>query len=328
MNLRLFCAFPLNLLAGSLFAATDEIAWKELITEAVRAQDQGEFASAEIAYNSALRVAGRLTSDTVYQAITENNLALLYHYHGDFAPSEKHYLAALSISRKSNDRRMEQLTTENLASLYLEIGQPSKAENLLRPFIPDDTHVDADNAVLLSDLGSIRAHQNRLADAERLLRAVMHFLEDRRDIASQETRANALNNLAEVFSQSGRLSEAVACSRRALTIFENLPRGYAGNLVRGLVNLAVLTASAGESNESAELFRRAIATCESALGPEHPVFAEVLARYAMFLRSMKRNAEARKVEQRARQIQTKSRHENSLGYTIDVSALAAKPNHR
>jgi hypothetical protein len=39
---------------------------------------------------------------------------------------------------------------------------------------------------------------------------------------------------------------------------------------------------------------------------------------------MKRSADARKAEQRARQIQTKSRYDNSLGYTIDVNALAAK----
>jgi tetratricopeptide (TPR) repeat protein len=328
MKLRCFCALPLILLVGPLFGANDETAWKHLITEAVRAQEQGQFASAEIAYNSAMDVAGQITNNTVYQAITANNLALLYHHHGDFVLSEKHYLAALSISRGSNDRRMEQLSAENLASLYLEIGQTSKAANLLRPFIPDDIHVDADNVVLLTDLGSIRVRQNRLDDAERLLRAVIRFLEDRHDVANQDAWANALNNLAAVFSLTGRLPEAVVYSRRALTIFENLPQGYADDLVRGLVNLAVVTASADVSSESAELFRRAIATSESALGPEHPLLAEVLTRYAQFLRIMKRNADARKAEQRARQIQTKSPHENSLGYTIDVNALAAQSSHQ
>ena len=83
-----------------------------MIIEAVRAQEQGQFASAEIAYNSAMDVAGQITNNTVYQAITANNLALLYHSHGDFALSEKHYLAAISIFRGSTDRRAEQLSAE------------------------------------------------------------------------------------------------------------------------------------------------------------------------------------------------------------------------
>ena len=208
MKLRCFCALPLILLAGPLFGANDETTWKHWITEAVRAQDQGQFESAEIAYNSAMRVAGQITNNTVYQAITANNLAMLYHYHGDFALSEKHYLAAISISRRSNHRRLEQLRRKISPPCILEIGQTSKAANLLRPFIPDDTHVDPDNVVLLTDLGSIRVRQNRLADAERLLRAVIRFLEDRHDVVNQETCANALNNLAEVFSLTGRLPEA------------------------------------------------------------------------------------------------------------------------
>ena len=275
---------------------------------------------------SVILLAGTLfgaANDTAYQAITANNLAMLYQGQGDFALSEKYYIEALAISRKSKDTRLEQLSAQNLAALYLETGQPSKAENLLRPFIPEDSHVDADNAVLLSDLGSIRVHQNRLADAERLLRAVIRFLEDRRDIASRETCAIALNNLAEVFSLSGRLPQAVAYTRRALAIFESLPHGDTGNLIRGLVNLAVTTASSGDSTESAELFQRAIAASESALGPDHPLLGEILTRYAHFLRLTKRNAEARKIEHRARQIQIHSQRENSLGYTIDVNALAA-----
>ena len=324
MKPRCFSAFSLVLLAGPLFGANDAAAWKYWITEAERAQDQGQFASAETAYNSAMQVAAQITSDSVYQAITANNLALLYHSHGDFALSERQHLAALSVSRRSNDRRMQRVSAENLACLYLELGQISKAENLLRPFIPDDAQVDAGDAVLLSDLASIRVHQNRLDDAERLLRTVIRFLEDRHEAANQETRANALNNLAEVSSRTGRLPDAVLYSRRALEIFESLPPRYAANLVRGLANLAVITASAGDSSESAELFRRAIATSESALGPEHPLLAEVLSRYAQFLRTMKRKADARKAEQRARQIQTKSRHESSFGYTIDVNALAAQ----
>src|ERR1700732_505055 len=79
MNLRCFCAFPLIILTSPLFGATDETAWKLLMTEAGRAQDHRQFDSAEIAYSSAMHVAGQITNDPVYQGITANSLALLYH---------------------------------------------------------------------------------------------------------------------------------------------------------------------------------------------------------------------------------------------------------
>lgn len=266
-----------------------------------------------------MRIAEQITKDTVYQGVTASNLALLYQHHGDFILAEKYYLAALSFYRGSSDRRLDRRTGTNLASLYLEIGQPSKAERLLRSLIsdaPQPSVVDQDDAVLLSDLASIRVQQNRLADAERLFRAVIGFLEDRHDEENQEIRANVMSDLAYVLSLSGRSAEAAAYSRRAVQVFESLPQAYAGNLVKALANLAMITAAAGESSESAELFRRAIAASESELGPEHPLLGQVLARYAVLLRKMHRNADARKVEGRARQIQTRSRDENLLGYTV------------
>jgi tetratricopeptide (TPR) repeat protein len=280
---------------------------------------------AETAYNSAMQVAGRAAGCNVYEGIAADDLALLYQRHGDYALAERYYLVALSFLRKLNDRRMEHRVALNLASLYLEIGQPSKAENLLRPFIPEESHpspADADDAVLLSDLASVSLSQHRLADAERLFQTVVDFLEKRHDPESDHIRANAMNNLAGVFVLSGRISKGAAISHRALQVFEALPPEYAGDLVKGLANLAMITARLGESFESEELYRRAIATSETELGPEHPLLGTILARYAVFLRGMRRNDEARKAQQRAKEIQLKSQHENILGYTVDVSALS------
>jgi tetratricopeptide (TPR) repeat protein len=327
MNLVCFGRFSFVVLAGSLFGVTDEMTWRLLIAEAGRAQEQQQFDSAEAAYTSAMHEAEKITESTAYQGITANDLALLYQRHGDFVLAEKYYLIALSFFRRSNERYMDRRTVGNLASLYLELGQASKTENLLRPFIPDDAHpsaIDADDAILLSDLASIRVRQKRLGDAERLFHAVIDFLGDRHDAESEEIRGNVMSDLAEVYYLSGRLSEAVAHGRLAVNIFETLPYEYAGNVVRGLVNLAMFTMRSGESYESAELFRRAIATSEAALGPEHPLLGEVLARYAVFLRGTKRNAEARKIERRAQKIQTKSRRENFLGHTVEVGALASE----
>ena len=79
---------------------------------------------------------------------------------------------------------------------------------------------------------------------------MIDFLKDRHDVASEETRANAMGNLAHVFVRRGRLSEAAAPSRRALNVYETLPGAYAGNLIKGLANLAMITATSGDPSES------------------------------------------------------------------------------
>jgi tetratricopeptide (TPR) repeat protein len=267
------------------------------------------------------------TADAFREGIAANNLGLGFFMAGNFALAEKYYLKAASLFRETGDRRMDRRITANLATLYLETGQISKAERTIKPFVPDDRHAfaqDIDDAMLLIDLASVRMRQHRLEDAERLLQTVVKAIEGGRDDVSRETLGNALNNLGDLYSQADRLPEAAIYARRALEVFEAMPSPYRRNSVKALANLGVIAAIRKQYAESAELFQRSAELAESELGAGHPVLGEVLVRYAAILHLLKRDREAREVAQRANSIQTNSRRENALGYTVEAATLSAR----
>ena len=288
------------------------------------AQRHGQFDVAERSFQSAMSVGAQLPNDAVYQGVTSNRLAILYQQQGDLDLAERHYLAALSFFRRTTDRSLDRTITANLANLYLDIGQISKAERLVRTCLPDEAHPSAeerDEPVMLSDLGSIRARQQSFSEAEQLFRQVIDLVDGRPDTGSRAIRGNALANLSELYYLTRQMPEAAAASRRALNIYEALPPDASGGMIKALTNLAVITATSGARSEAADLFRRAIALCESTLGPDHPLYGAVLARYAIYLRRINDKGAARKVEEHVRQIRAKSRQRNHLGNTVEVSDL-------
>ncbi len=76
-----------------------------------------------------------------------------------------------------------------------------------------------------------------------------------------------------------------------------------------LNNLALLYSYRGNYAEAEPLYERALATVEKALGPEHPHVATSLENYAALLRETGRDAEATKMEARAKAIRAKHARE-------------------
>ena len=72
-----------------------------------------------------------------------------------------------------------------------------------------------------------------------------------------------------------------------------------------LNNLALLYRSQAKYAEAEPLYKRSLAIWEKALGPEHPNVATPLENYAFLLRKTNREAEAAKMEARAKAIRAK-----------------------
>ena len=79
---------------------------------------------------------------------------------------------------------------------------------------------------------------------------------------------------------------------------------------QSLNNLALLYRNQGKYAQGEPLLKRSLAIMEKALGPEHPNTAQSLENYAVLLRKMDRNAEAKKMEARAQAIRAKHAQEN------------------
>ena len=77
-------------------------------------------------------------------------------------------------------------------------------------------------------------------------------------------------------------------------------------MATNLSNLANLYSKQGKYTEAEPLYNRSLAIYEKALGPEHPNVAATLGNYAKLLREMNRDAEAEKMEARAKAIREQS----------------------
>lgn len=201
-----------------------------------------------------------------------------------------------------------------------------------------DTHL---LAAALGGLGASLANQAEYVRAEPVLRRSLALFEKTSGPDSLET-AEAANNLAMVYRKTGELAQAQAQLTRALPVLEAhldphchelsiafnnmfillaeqkqwdqaepyLRRALA--IARALPespdqadieqNLALLQAHRGHFEDAAESVRRAIAIEERTLGPEDARLAPALETYAAYLRKIGHKSEARKAEQRARQL--------------------------
>ncbi|MGH9555193.1 MAG: tetratricopeptide repeat protein, partial [Terriglobales bacterium] len=71
---------------------------------------------------------------------------------------------------------------------------------------------------------------------------------------------------------------------------------------RALVGYAELQAAQGKNQDAEALYKKAIAVLEASLGPESMGVGDALEKYAAFLRSQNRVAEAARLEARVKKI--------------------------
>ncbi len=76
-------------------------------------------------------------------------------------------------------------------------------------------------------------------------------------------------------------------------------------MAQSLNNLAGLYEDQGRYGDAEPLYKRALAISEETLGPEHPTVAQMLENYAALVRETGREAEAAKMEARAKKMRTK-----------------------
>ena len=95
-------------------------------------------------------------------------------------------------------------------------------------------------------------------------------------------------------------------------------------LVRGLKNLGALEGSSGHREEAGENLRRALEIAEKRLGPEHPMYAIVLADYAAFLGQGGDKSRAKALKAQSAQIMKENSLRNGLDSKIDIRSLRDK----
>lgn len=146
-------------------------------------------------------------------------------YDGDVAGAEKHYKAALAITRKSLGSRHPQVATilHSLASLYDKQGRFAEAEPLFLEHLKiheKEYGAESYNLVFtLDQLSEFYFDQERYAEAEPYLKRVVHIAG--KTLRPDEPELAAyMRFLAKLYLKMGRPAEAEPLLKQALAIYE------------------------------------------------------------------------------------------------------------
>lgn len=170
-------------------------------------------------------------------------------------------------------------------------GAIVKAERFGR----DDPRV----ALSLSQLAQVYAVQGKYVEAEPLYGRALKIYQSARGEESLDVAAT-LNNLGVLHRMHGQYSEAEPYLKRALAIKEKLLGPMHQDVALSAKNLAMVYFVQGRYEQAESLFRRALAIREQE--PDTLDLAKSLEDYAGVLRKLQRQADAERLEARAKAI--------------------------
>ena len=181
-----------------------------------------------------------------------------------------------------------------------------------------------DYAIALNNLAQLLKANNRLAEAEPLMRRTISIFEKVESDTNHlhPNYAASLNNLALLLEDTNRLTEAEPLLRHALEIDEKSLGLDHPDVARDLNNLALLMQDTNRLTEAEALLRRALAIDEKSYGPAHPTVAIRLNNLAGLLQVTNRLTDAELLYRRALMIDEKSLGPDHTYVAVDLNNLA------
>jgi tetratricopeptide (TPR) repeat protein len=314
------------LIAVAAYSQADE--WQRSMDEGAMAELAGDYVRAAAGYEKAAAASAVLARSDTRRAFAWNAVATMYDALGRFADAERAYRRGLREAENARGQAspVYALLLENLATLYVEIGQPAMGEKMARQALA--VHESADPrdefrlAMARNALAQILTSDGKLRDAESLLKAALGHLE--KDPKTRTEAAIVVNNLAVVYYLRKDHAEAERLQLRALNLMEASVGPDHPMLIRPLNNLAALARREGRLEECGEKLRRAMDIAERRLGSDHPLYGALLASYAEYLRRQGEKSQAKAVRARSLQILKDNDRRYGMGSVVDISALKVK----
>jgi tetratricopeptide (TPR) repeat protein len=219
---------------------------------------------------------------------------------------------------------------DNLGSVYFETGRYREAESVrlkalnlrIAKFGPDHPGV----ARIIQNLATQRYTQGRVEEAAELYRRALAIwrvsgLEDTAECAT------VFNGLGLIYADAGDLDKAVIHVRRALDIWVR-SSGVSVSAARAEANLAVLSAAQGDAKAAEVHWRSAIRTAEQSTGSQTAITRDLLYRFMIFLRRMRRTTEARDIQARIDKIDKIGLDPSFKAAIIDITELEKRRSKR
>ncbi len=295
------------------------------IAAADQHEQRGEYRAAEKILLDLLRETDRSREGDLLRAVVLNNLGSVYHYLDQDSKAESCYRRSIELHERilgAGDQSTIRAYL-NLALLYIETGQASRAEGLgLKTLMGRQDAIpgnEGDRAMLLAVIGAVRKSQGNFAEAERYCFETVAIW-DRVEPNGAENM-KALNNPGAVYAESGRNVEALASYKRALVIGERSMGPEHPGMITLLANTGAAHYFALGPEEAEPYYRRALNIGEKTLGPHHSLVGKTMLYYASVLEQINRKAQAKVFRQRAKAILSATESTAPGRHTVEFNSL-------
>lgn len=199
--------------------------------------------------------------------------------------------------------------SRNLGLVYQQLRQYERAEPCFQRAIAlaeqhDPTWVTHELVTSAEFYRAWRKFDRAEAQAQRALELRERALaQEPKDVDRKLDVVVAIDEVAAVCLEAGKVERAEALSRRSLELAESFMQPDQPDLQPRLAALAAALRARGKSEEAVAVYQRLLRLTEKNLGPDSPEVAGVLGHYAAALHSLQRGEEAAALEQRAAKIQ-------------------------
>ena len=284
---------------------------------------QGKYGDAETQFRQAMEIYERRSgAESVSTASALNNLALTLERMGDFGGAEALLRRAYRALEKAlGPAHADTATTlSNLGRVLDSQGKLGEGAGVGQPA------ATGDNPVQLAARAEQLIAKGQYEEAETLHHRVLAIHEKTLG-AEHPTSATSLSNLGNVLYLQGKFRDAEQVHRRVLRVREKVLGPGHPDTATSLNNLANVLLEQGKDErmslsdararqragqrvvsgtEIENLYRRALAIQESALGPDHPALANTLNNLGALLDQRSEHSESEPLQRRALAILEKS----------------------
>lgn len=312
-----------GIVSACVFFITGQDAQIDRLTTASNLYRQGEYAAAEKALTEVLKEIAATGLKTRESAVALNNFAAACHSLDKYLLAEQNYQRAIDVCERvcDSDDPLRARFAANLAELYIETGQISKAERLGLPSrLARLERLDPDLARLTSISGSFAAAQGRHSEAIRYFTRALEKLPPE----SADLIVQTLNNLGKVYFQIGQYTESLRCFERGLLLSEKSPDADGRKTTILLLNIANLRLALNGPERSQPFYARALSIAENKVGKDDPLVGTILAQYAVVLQRTGQDRLAKEFKRRAKRILQAASGSQPRRHTIDIADFSKK----
>jgi tetratricopeptide (TPR) repeat protein len=312
------------LAATPLFASDpgDNNSWSTWIGRADSLHRYGQFAEAAESGKRALAMAKSFGPSDSRRALSHYVLGSVYRDWGHCAEARANYTHAVALFEKQPDAN-SRYAFNAIASLIYTAGECEDfdgAEKLYRAHSAGLRRYRSgpfDDAKVLAIEAGISRGRKRYAEAEDYFRRALQLLEATSGSKVADI-AEIRSSMALMMSHEGHYLESLAESERAIAALESVSPRYI-TLPAALNNAAYTLAQLERTEESAQMYRRALDLARDLFGEDNRNTAEIMMNYAVVLKRSKESPAAEALEKRGTDTYRRSLRRDTQ--TVDVEEL-------